>query len=102
MKKIMPAWDERWEGIRIAFYINRTNYFFMNLPKKQMDGTPDKTARSNQRRLVILMVVIFIVVISFFAGRYSQHKPDTTQDATGGNTTDPSGREGIPPDSLHH
>ncbi|HTI10504.1 MAG TPA: hypothetical protein VL832_18175 [Puia sp.] len=61
-----------------------------------------KKARANRRRLVILMVVIFVVVLSFFAGRHSGRKPFINQDATSSQATDPSGKEGIPPDSLHH
>jgi hypothetical protein len=63
---------------------------------------PDKTSRNNQRRLTVLIVVIFIAVLSFFAGRHTGHRPYTQQDVTNGQPSDPSGREGIPPDSLPH
>lgn len=61
-----------------------------------------RTARANRRRLVVLIVVIFVIVLSFFAGRFSWHKPYPKQDATSTQAPDPSGREGVPPDSLHH
>jgi len=61
-----------------------------------------KTARANRRRLVVLMVVIFVVVLSFFAGRHSGRKPFINQGVTSSQASDPAGREGIPPDSLHH
>ncbi|MES1161006.1 MAG: hypothetical protein ABUM51_09635 [Bacteroidota bacterium] len=61
-----------------------------------------KIARADRRRLVILMVVVFVVVLSFFAGRHSGRKPYMNQETTSGQATDPSGREGIPPDSLSH
>lgn len=79
----------------------------MYIPERQRGpaGLPGKKMPAHRRRLVILMVVIFIIVLSFFAGRYSRNKPYVHQDAAGsqmGQPADPSGKEGIPPDSLPH
>jgi hypothetical protein len=58
---------------------------------------------SNKRRLMVIIVVIFIIILSFFAGRYSVHKPYRgADDVNTGMPTSPDHREGIPPDSLHH
>jgi hypothetical protein len=57
---------------------------------------------SNKRRLTVIIVVIFIIVLSFFAGRYSVHKPYMGSEDINSGMPPPSDRAGIPPDSLHH
>lgn len=52
---------------------------------------------------MVIIVVIFIIILSFFAGRYSAHRPYRgVDDVNTGMPTSPDHREGIPPDSLHH
>jgi hypothetical protein len=74
----------------------------MEFPKKQMDGTMP-AVRPPVRRLAIFMVVVFVALVSFFVGRASHHRPYSSMDSNISNTApDPSGRSGIPPDSLQH
>ena len=77
----------------------------MHIPERHKGPAElsQKIARANRRRVVLLMVVVFVVVLSFFAGRHSGRKPYMNHDAgTSSQAADPSGREGIPPDSLSH
>jgi hypothetical protein len=76
----------------------------MQIPERSThrEEPRDKVSQANRRRLTILIVVIFVAVLSFFAGRHSWRRPYIQQDVNNSQPADPSGREGIPPDSLPH
>ena len=102
LKKIMPG-----QSVPVSGYVNCILCLYlkimsMEFPTKQMDGRMP-AVRPTVRRLAIFMVVVFVAVISFFVGRASHHQSYNSTESSIGNTVpDPSGRVGIPPDSLQH
>lgn len=59
----------------------------------------DQFGRYNRRRYVMLIVIIFVIVLSFFAGKWYNHKTYINPE-TPAATQPGSDRAGIPPDSL--
>jgi hypothetical protein len=64
-------------------------------------ANPDQFERYNRRRYVMLIVIVFVVVLSFFAGRWYNHKTYISPENPGAIGPG-SDRKGIPPDSLPH